>query len=1176
MDISGALGEYIKEINSKLGVGDCSELTHRPEIEKLFKDCFAGCQVIGEQKKIDSGKPDFTIIQDKIPIGFVETKDIGIDLNKTEGSNQLKRYYEGIGNVIVTDYIEFRLYSKIAEEAPNSVPKPVLDPVVIATQDKSGEYKLLPDVSQKLSMLLNAFVENSDKVKPAGNPKELTVRLASIAKIIRDAVLGYLEKEDEEAKESGKKDPKDFGPYHSQLEAFKKELIGDITPAQFADMYAQTICYGMLAAKYHSESTNKGNISDETASRRIPKTNPFLVKVFDTIAGVDVDEKLGKWINVIAKLLNRANITEILAPKKSAFEGHDPIFYFYENFLAEYDPTLREKRGVYYTPLPVVSFIVRSVDKVLKQDFGLKDGLACDAKIDEQNHKVLILDPATGTGTFLNEVLEQIYGHFKQKGLTGIKWGNEYIETHILPRLFGFELMMAPYTMAHLKLGINLEAKNYKFNENKRLNVYLTNTLEEAKEKTEQYSLYEKTGFLKVLANESLESSDIKRDTPIMIVIGNPPYSGHSENKNEWISKLLKGMDIHAPNYNINGKEINTDSYFMVDGNDLGERNPKWLNDDYVKFIRFSQWRIQNTGYGVLAFITNHGYLDNPTFRGMRQSLMKTFDKIYVLDLHGNSKKKESAPDGGKDENVFDIQQGVAIGIFIKDGSREKIQDSTNLNQYNEKNQTPQPPGRGTEGKGKDDGTFGASVYHADLYGHREGSQDGKYERLLSADIETTHWQKLHPQKPFYLFVPQNTDLLAEYNTHPKITEILPVNVLGFQTHRDEFLIDFESNSLKKRIEDFCNLEIENSFLLEKYNLNPNKDWDLSETRKTILSDNNRKNQFIKCLYRPFDIRFCFFNTSLVDRPRKEFNDNILSNENLCLLSSRQQAVVGYRHCFVSKLVAESCVVSTTSREGNQVFPLYLYPNPNKLKNEQDQSFVASGGKDGRRPNLSPEVVKGLEARLCARFVPDGKGNITKNQTPQPPLKKGGLDSGASSDPLKEGGLDEGALTFGPEDIFNYIYAILHSPTYRTRYAEFLKIDFPRIPFTSNTALFAKLALIGEKLVGLHLLEDADYEGIGFPELGDNKVEKLAYNEQKGEVWINSKQYFSGIAQNVWEFHIGGYQVAQKWLKDRKGRTLAFEDIETYMKAMASIRETIDLMRTIDETIETFGGYPIS
>lgn len=689
-----------------------------------------------------------------------------------------------------------------------------------------------------------------------------------------------------------------------------------------------------------------------------------------------------------------------------------------------------------------------------------------------------------------------------------------------------------------------------------------------------------------------MESSGVKRDTPIMIVVGNPPYSGHSENKSEWISKLLKGMDIHAPNYNINGKEINTESYFMVDGNDLGERQPKWLNDDYVKFIRFSQWRIQNTGYGVLAFITNHGYLDNPTFRGMRQSLMKTFDKIYVLDLHGNAKKKETAPDGSKDENVFDIQQGVAIGIFIKDGSREKIQPPPNLPLKNQgggadipspsgrrchevtdegglktykneaKSSKPPHPNPLLKGEGESDGTFGSTVYHADLYGQREGSQAGKYERLLAGDIETTHWQKLSPQKPFYLFAPQNTDLLGEYNTHPKITDLFVLNNVGFVTARDKFLIDFDKNEIAKRINEFTQSDekITDYDLEQKYKLKNTSSWSIREARINLRNSNNWKNDLKKCLYRPFDVRDIFYSLEMLERPVFQIMRHMLAGENLGLVFMRQVALTDiYSHFFATNLIIDNrCFYS--NKGIMSIAPLYLYPDPKKPND--NLGFVADRGKDGRRPNLSPEIVKDLESKLCAKYVSDGKGNITKNQIPEPPLNKAGLS--------------EGELTFGPEDIFNYIYAILHSPIYRTRYAEFLKIDFPRIPFTSNTGLFAKLAVIGGNLVKLHLLEDVDYDGIGFPELGDNKVEKLAYNEQKGEVWINSKQYFSGITQDVWEFHIGGYQVAQKWLKDRKGRTLAFEDIETYMKAMASIRETIILMSNIDETIEKNGGYPIS
>jgi predicted helicase len=460
-----------------------------------------------------------------------------------------------------------------------------------------------------------------------------------------------------------------------------------------------------------------------------------------------------------------------------------------------------ELRGVYYTPEPVVSYIVRSVDALLRQHFDCPDGLADTSTVaytalDEHGNaqqktspRVLLLDPACGTGTFLYNVIEHIRESYRRTGNAGM-WSG-YVREHLLPRLFGFELLMAPYAMAHLKLGMQLAAVDlpraaratwaYDFQSDERLGLYLTNTLEEAMKRSEIM-------FGRFISDEANEAAKVKQDYPVMVVLGNPPYSGHSANKSEWIASLLRGRVGKAG------------SYFEVDGQPLGERNPKWLNDDYVKFIRFAQWRIEQTGYGILAFITNHSYLDNPTFRGMRQSLMQSFDEIYVLNLHGNSKKREIAPDGSKDENVFDIQQGVAISIFVK---RQKSMNA------------PQVP----------------TIHYTDLWGPREVYErtgqiqqliGGKYYWLAEHDVKTTEWKRLKPDSPYYLFVPQDADSRAEYERAWKVTEMMPVNVLGFQTHRDFFAIDFDEMALRQRISEMRDKYLSNKEYAEKYKLT---DW---------------------------------------------------------------------------------------------------------------------------------------------------------------------------------------------------------------------------------------------------------------------------------------------------------------------------------------------------------------
>jgi predicted helicase len=607
---------------------------------------------------------------------------------------------------------------------------------------------------------------------------------------------------------------------------------------------------------------------------------------------------------------------------------------------------------------------------------------------------------------------------------------------------------------------------------------------------------------LRILSEEANAASRVKRDLPIMVVLGNPPYSGNSANSSWEIVKGKKRL-------NFIGQLLR--DYYFIDGKPLDEKNPKWLQDDYVKFIRWAQWRIERTGTGVLVFITNHGYLDNPTFRGMRQQLMKTFNEIYILDLHGNSKKKEHAPDGSKDENVFDIRPGVAIGFFIKT-SEVKENDF-------------------------------AKVQHAEVWGLREN----KYQYLLGADIKKTAWTLLEPKSPFYLFAPRDIKLLDEYENKWKVTDIFPVNVLGFQTHRDHFAVDFDHNLIYERVEDLRNVSTSDEILCERYKLKDNRDWQLPKARKQLQDDINWKSYMKKCLYRPFDWRWCYFSNIAMDYPRRELLENVAGRKNICLLSSRQQAVVGYRHCWVSDAPANDCVTSTTSREANQVFPLYVYYNAEKAKQKElFDNLIWSPGKDGRIPNLSPNFVADLENSLGLKFVSDGHGDLV--------------------------------ATFGPEDIFNYIYAILHSPIYRQRYAEFLKIDFPKVPLTSNLDLFRKLCILGEELVALHLLESPQITQLltRYPEAGDNFVEKgfpkfVVYEEGKsGYVYINKTQYFEGVPKDVWEFHVGGYQVCHKWLKDRRGRQLSFDDLMHYQKVVVALAETMRLMKEIDKAIPSW------
>lgn len=1059
--------EYLRQIQSELSTGQATEHTYRPALKTLLESLEFGIEATNEPRRIECGAPDFIVSRKDVPLGYMETKDLGVSLDDIEKSEQILRYRDSLPNLILTDYLSFRRY----------VDGTLRQEIRIGRIVSSGKIQPLPDNFPALSDLLSQFLESHSP--GVMSSKDLAVRMAGKAQLIRDIIHRTFESENAQ------------GALHGQLESFRKVLLRDLTPAQFADMYAQTICYGLFAARCNAPSD--GHFTRQQAAYDLPKTNPFLRKLFGHMAGPDLDDRIAWIVDDLAELLNKSDMAGVLKDFGKGEGKEDPVVHFYETFLSHYDPKMRELRGVYYTPEPVVSYIVRSVDRILKETFRLKDGLADNSKTDIregkqkiETHRVHVLDPATGTGTFLYEVIRQISESFK--GNEGLWPG--YVSDHLLPRIHGFELLMAPYAIAHLKLGLELKRLGYDFRSEERLGVYLTNTMEDP------HPFSGAPLFMRWLAEETNNADKVKRKHPIMVVLGNPPYSGHSANTGEWIAGLLRGRDSL-------GREKKTGSYFDVDGEPLGEKNPKWLNDDYVKFIRFAQWRIERTGYGILAFVTNHGYLDNPTFRGMRKSLMDSFDDLYFLDLHGNSKKKEKTPDGKADKNVFDIQQGVAIGIFVKRQIRA--------------------------GKKKD-----PRLFHADLWGEREA----KYQWLASNNLESTPWKPVSPNAPSYQFVPQDEKLRDEYEKGWKVTDIMPINSVGIVTARDELTIWNTPEAVWKTVSDFVSRSPEDA--REKYDLGPDaRDWKVELAQKDLKKSGPSKDRIKPILYRPFDVRYTYYtghSRGFQCRPRQEVMEHMLAGKNLGLVASRltkdrwdvfvTDSIVGHK--------------SLTAYDISYLFPLYLYEtSPKTAIFSKTRKEIAS---PVHRPNLSEDFLKDISEKLKMDFISEEKSHLNK--------------------------------TFGPEDVFHYLYAVLHSPRYRTRYAGFLKMDFPRIPLTSDQELFRSLCRLGKELVSLHLLEKDVPVVTTFPMPGDNKMDSVRYNpEGVGKVWINKSQYFEGIPLEVWDFHIGGYQVCQKWLKDRKGRNLSYQEITHYQKTVSALSETARIQGRIDEVIGE-GGAP--
>ena len=1060
-----AIKTYLGTIEQALRAGNATEHTHRPALEVLL-EALAGTDVdaINEPRQIECGAPDFIVVRGTVPLGYVEAKDVGADLGRVERSEQLGRYRESLANLVLTDYIEFRWYLDGELRLTASLPRPGRD----------GRLRHNDDAASQVGQLLAQFLLADIPLK--STPHDLATRMAGLARLIRGLIEQTFTAEGTQ------------GELHGQLEAFRQVLIESLTIKQFADMYAQTLCYGLFAARC---SSGASGFTRQSAASALPKTNPFLRKLFNTIAGPDLDPRIAWAVDQLAELLARADMSAILADFGRRTRTEDPVVHFYETFLAAYDPKMREARGVYYTPEPVVGYIVRSVDALLRDRFGMKDGLAHARKIKVtrpkaqgkgtetlETHRLQILDPATGTGTFLYAVIARIREHFE--GNAGAWPG--YVAEHLLPRLFGFELLMAPYAVAHMKLGLELEQTGYDFASDERLGVFLTNSLEEA------HALTGLPLFTQWLAEESRAASRVKRDAPVMVVLGNPPYSGHSVNKGQWIEELMaeykQSPALKKP------------------------AQAKWLSDDYVKFIRFAQWRIEQTGHGILAFVTNHGYLDNPTFMDMRRSLMQSFDALFVLDLHGNSKKKEKAPDGGKDENVFDIQQGVAIGLFIKH---------------------PGTAGNNAKGAAPEGKNLGL-VFHADLYGTRAV----KYATLDAGDLLITRWQEVAPTAPGYLFVPQDADRLAEYEKGWSLREIFSPNgdpAPGIVTTHDDFAISWTPEEAAAKVDRLLATTTE-AEAREIFTLCSQDQWRYARA-KAELANGKWRERIVPILYRPFDIRWTVYDRNVAVHRRERAFDHFVSRPNLGLSMMRQASVDhGFSHVLAIDQIADNRA-QYSNRGVMAVSPLWL---------DQDASAdLLPRGRSGRSENFST-------------------------------LFRSELNRAVGSDPAAE-------------NVFAYIYAVLWSKSYRHRYSDFIKRDFPRVPIVSNRDVFSALVTHGEELVSLHTMRVMPPRVTRFDVAGSNEVVKVRWADELpsqiggqaglGRVYINQEQYFGAVPLAVWEMHIGGYRVAEKWLKDRRGRQLSYDDLTHYQSVIAALARTLALQHEIDSVIELAGGWPL-
>lgn len=1055
MDILG----YFNDLVAINALGNATEHSYRPVLQKLFDAIDPDIRSQNEPKRLtDVGAPDFSFHRGDLVIGHCEAKDLVIDLKgyiAKDGKEQFNRYRKALPNLIYTNGLTFLFY-KDGE----------LRHEVMIGEQMMG-WRPIPEAFEALQHALEDFA--AQRPQTIRSSKKLAQLMAGKAVLIKD-ILGKALISD--IKAEGESGPTDILGHYK---AFKEQLLHDIKPDEFADIYAETIAYGMFAARLHDETPS--DFSREEALRLLPKSNPFLRDLFVYIAGPNLDDRLVWVIDDLADIFQATDMGRVMADFGSLTKRQDPFIHFYEDFLSEYNPAKRKSRGVWYTPEPVVKFIVRAVDEVLQTEFGLPLGLADTSKItvpdwdtgetkngkpvtiSKELHRVQILDPATGTGTFLAEAIARIAE--KVQDMAPGKWSG-YVEESLIPRLHGFELLMASYAMCHMKLDMVLTELGYKPIKAPRLGVYLTNSLEEGERDVRDLFMAQ------WLTREAREANTIKRQMPIMCVIGNPPYSGESANKGKWATNLI------APYKMEPGGKVK-----------LKERNPKWINDDYVKFLRFAEHMIEKTGEGVLGFITNHGYIDNPTFRGMRWHLMQTFDKIYVIDLHGNSNKKEAAPDGSNDVNVFDIKQGVAIIIGVKH--------------------------RAPKGERK-----AAEVYHTSLWGPRRE----KYAHLQDGALDSFSWTRLDPDPKYQMFYPINRKLLEAYDTGFDLAQLMPVSSVGIVTANDELTIDMDRATLVSRVQAFAAMDTERA--LHQYGRKKNgqieeaRDWRVQWAQDDVRTS-DEETSVVPISYRPFDRRWAYYtgkSRGFMCYPRGEVMQHMLHESALALATARSNKNAVMDHFLATNTISEAKFAESSTQSA--LFPLYLYPTEQDL----DQT---------RRINLDPKLWKKL--RALAKDAAHGE----------------------------------------PDEVatFDYVYGVLHCPAYRETYAEFLKIDFPRIPWPASPAEFWDIAAKGGELRRLHLMQPAAIGPAPYPYTGEGDDVVEAPRLDGARIWINATQGFDAVPPAAWDFWIGGYQPAQKWLKDRKGRALSFEDIQHYQRILKILSETDRIMGTISMTLGT-------
>ena len=1041
---------YIKEIYSKISKGDSTEQSYYGILENFLKEFGLS---IGKKtsvtiipKQTEAGNPDFRIWDGEAKItGYIEAKDPFVkNLDNIENTEQIRRYLEAFPNFILTNFIEFRLFRN---GSLWNQPIRISDYPTLLKQVKNP---VIYNVEEFIK-LLNYFF---DFITPSINStKTLAEVLANKAGIMRDFIIRPALEKDKES-------------YFYQLySSFKNHLIEDLKLEDFADLFSQTFIYGLFIAKYQSETqeTLFGKeisslpFTTKTAYDYIQKGFGLLREIFKVISTQDMPKEFEIIVDDIVDVLNNTNIYKLLG-KPDKQSKRDPIFHLYETFLLKYDKEKKRKLGIFYTPLEVVSYIINSVNEVLKDKdlFNANNGLATFEPKENKN-QITLLDPAVGTGTFLIYAIQVALEEAKK--ISGSPYYiNELIKNHILKNFYAFEILIAPYVVSHLKVIFALSDEKYNFSQDDKIKIYLTNTLEFSQKVAQGFpGLFEQT-----LVTEQKHAYEVKNNTPILIVVGNPPYSVSSQNKVDTSTEFGKFYESYKENVR---KE---------------EKNIQPLSDDYIKFLAFAHYKINQTGKGIVAMITNNSFLDGIIHRDMRKKLLDDFDKIYILNLHGDIKRSKSTKEL-KDENVFDITQGVSINLFVK----------TSKKQIDKK------------------------VFYKELIGLR----GDKYSFLDNHNVKNTDWIKLEPEKPYYFFSGKDFKYKEKYREFISLNNVFKNFSTGIKTHRDDFITSINKDTIFNNVKDFAEMRISDEEIIKTYELKETDDWSVKEARSNIIKEGFNAELIKEYNYRIFDKRFLYYSNFLVTRLRQDFMNNLLY-ENLAIISTKVLSSPKYNHAFISSTIGDICYISNKTKEAGYYFPLWLFKkenNPGTLESLLNEDIIKTS-------NINEVIKNKLE-------------NHYKKQ-------------------------------ISYEDIFFYIYSILYSNIYREKYSEFLKIDFPKIPFTNNYELFINLSITGKNLADLHLMNSekltnsrSKFEG----ENGNGIIKNITYDIKNKNIFINDTQYFNNIEPEIYNYFIGSYQVLNKWLKDKKGQQLTIQDINYLRKIIKVLEETIIIQKEIDK-----------